>query len=137
MLATQFQRLEHVCSAIKHAGTSIGMMFHVSGVMFSESDNTTRLVRIKSAVCVYRKSNMAAIRIFLCTSREWPPSLMCEIPRQLYLCFLRSSNVTALVRILSYVWVSGISKMATCNRKWKYTTNLDVEEYSDQSSHVA
>jgi len=38
--------------------------------------------------------------------------------------FLRSSNMTALLRILSYVRVSGISKMATCNQKWIYTTNL-------------
>jgi len=30
---------------------------------------------------------------------------------------LRLSNMTALVRILSYVRVSGISKMAVCNRK--------------------
>jgi len=32
--------------------------------------------------------------------------------------------MTALVRILSYVRVSGISKMAACNRMWIYTTNL-------------
>jgi len=32
--------------------------------------------------------------------------------------------MTALERILSYVRVSGISKMAACNRKWIYTTNL-------------
>jgi len=38
--------------------------------------------------------------------------------------FFRSSNMTALARILSYVRVSGISKMAGCNRKWIYTTNL-------------
>jgi len=38
--------------------------------------------------------------------------------------FLRSSNVTALVRILSYVMISGISKMAACNRKWINTTNV-------------
>jgi len=33
-------------------------------------------------------------------------------------------HMTALVRILSYVRVSGISKMAACNRKWIYATNL-------------
>jgi len=38
--------------------------------------------------------------------------------------FLRSSNMTALVRILSYVWVSGISKMVAYNRKWIYNTYL-------------
>jgi len=40
------------------------------------------------------------------------------------LMFLRSSNITALARILSYVRVSGISKMVAGNRKWKYTTNF-------------
>jgi len=38
--------------------------------------------------------------------------------------FLRSSNMTALVRILPYVRVSGISEISACNRKWIYTTNL-------------
>jgi len=38
--------------------------------------------------------------------------------------FFRSSNMTALVRILSYVRVSGISKMTACNQNWIYTTNL-------------
>jgi len=39
------------------------------------------------------------------------------------LMFLRSSNMTALiVRILSYVRVSGISKMAACNRNWINST---------------
>jgi len=37
--------------------------------------------------------------------------------------FLRSSNMTALVRILSYVRVISILKMAACNQKWIYTTN--------------
>jgi len=37
--------------------------------------------------------------------------------------FLRSSNMTALVRILSYIWVSGILKMASCSRKWIYTVH--------------
>jgi len=32
--------------------------------------------------------------------------------------------MTAIVRILCYVTVSDISKMATYNRKWLYTTNL-------------
>jgi len=32
--------------------------------------------------------------------------------------------MSELVRILSYVRVSGILKMAACNRKWIYTTNL-------------
>jgi len=32
--------------------------------------------------------------------------------------------MTALVRILSYVMVSSMSKMAACKRKWIYTTNL-------------
>jgi len=43
--------------------------------------------------------------------------------QRLYL-FLRSSKITALVQILSYVKVSGISKMAACNQKWIYTPNL-------------
>jgi len=38
--------------------------------------------------------------------------------------FLRWSNTTALVRILFYIRASGISKMASCNRRWIYTTNL-------------
>jgi len=37
--------------------------------------------------------------------------------------FLISSNMTALVRILSYDGVSGISKMVACDRKWIFTTN--------------
>jgi len=38
--------------------------------------------------------------------------------------YLRWSNTTALVRILSYFMVSSISKMAACNRKCIYTTSL-------------
>jgi len=44
-----------------------------------------------------------------------------------YILFLRSSNMPALVRILrilSYVRVSVISKMADCNRKWIHSTHL-------------
>jgi len=45
-----------------------------------------------------------------------------QIPKAIPM-FLESSNMTALVRIPSYVRVCGISKMAVCNRKWIYTTN--------------
>jgi len=38
--------------------------------------------------------------------------------------FLRSSNMTAFLRILPLVRVSGISKMAACNQEWLYTINL-------------
>jgi len=37
--------------------------------------------------------------------------------------FLRSSNITSLVQLLSYARVSGIWEMASCNRKWEYTSN--------------
>jgi len=48
--------------------------------------------------------------------------------------FSKASNVTALVQILSYFRVNGISK--ACNRKLiliyhKFTTKPDVEEYAD------
>jgi len=38
--------------------------------------------------------------------------------------FLRSSNMTAPVRILSYVRVGGLSNMAASIRKWIYTTHF-------------
>jgi len=41
-----------------------------------------------------------------------------------YTYVLRLSNMTAHVRILSDVKVSGISKMAACNRKWIYIPQM-------------
>jgi len=44
--------------------------------------------------------------------------------------FLRTNNRTARTQILSYVRVSGISKMTASNRKWiynKFITNPNVE----------
>jgi len=41
---------------------------------------------------------------------------------------LRSSNMIELVRILSYVRMSGISKMATCNRKWMHRPTTKLQQ---------
>jgi len=39
---------------------------------------------------------------------------------------LRSKNTVGLVRTLSYVRVSNISKMAACNRKWIWNTYISA-----------
>jgi len=88
------------------------------------SSNTTGQIQTLPFVGVSEKSKMAAwnessYQIRCSAAKRNSNNIPSAIPM-----FLRSSNMTALVRILSYVMMSGISKMAACNRNWIYTTSL-------------